>query len=95
MNIKSQPVFTTRKLIAGVIIAILAASAITIGVSTMLVTEPQGTEELQAQGGTEPQSPQEETGETGATEATGGTGTAGEAGFPIQLVLQDRQKRQH
>lgn len=82
MNIKSQPVFTTRKLIAGVIIAILAASAITIGVSTMLVTEPQGTEELQAQGGTEPQSPQEETGETGATEATGGTGTAGEAGFP-------------
>jgi hypothetical protein len=80
MNIKSQPVFTTRKFIAGVIIAILAASAITIGVSTMLVTEPQGTEELQAQqGDTEPQSPQ---GETEGAEATGGTGTTGEAGSP-------------
>ena len=80
MNIKSKPVFTTRKFIAGVIIAILAASAITIGVSTVLVIEPQGTEAPQSQqGDTEPQSPQ---GETEGTEATGGTGTTGESGSP-------------
>jgi hypothetical protein len=89
MNIKSKPVFTTRKFIAGVIIAILAASAITIGVSTVLVAEPQGTEEPQAQGGTKPQSPQ---GETEGTEATGGTGTVGEVGSAEAVTLTAKEK---
>ena len=45
---------TMGKFIAGIVIAILASSAISVGVSTMLITGPQG-----------PEGPQDEQGETG------------------------------
>jgi hypothetical protein len=63
---------TMGKLIAGIVIAILASSAISVGVSTMLITGPQGPEG--------PQGPQGEQGETGATGPAGPTGPAGADG---------------
>ena len=78
---------TMSKLIALLVIAILASSAISVGVSTMLITGPQG---LQGEKGeTGPQGPQGDTGDTGpqgpagatgATGATGSTGATGETG---------------
>ena len=69
---------STGKFIAGIVIAILAASAISVGASTMLSTGPQGPEGLQGDMG--PQGPQGETGETGATGPAGATGSAGSTG---------------
>ena len=72
---------TMGKFIAGIVIAILASSAISVGVSTILITGPQGPEG--------PQGLQGEQGETGATGpqgpegangATGDTGLQGPAG---------------
>jgi hypothetical protein len=60
------------KFIAGIVITILAASAISVGVSTMLMVGPQG--ETGAQG------PQGERGETGATGPVGDAGPAGPKG---------------
>ena len=71
---------TMSKFIAGLIITILVASAISAGiaVSTQLITGPQG---LQGeQGETGPQGPQGEQGETGATGPRGATGPAGPRG---------------
>ena len=66
------------KLIAGIVIAILASSAISVGASTMLAVGPQGSEG--------PQGPQGEqgiqglTGDTGSQGPQGATGTQGEKG---------------
>jgi len=57
------------KLIAVLLIAILASSAISIGASVMLAAGPQG-----------PEGPQGEQGETGATGPRGTTGPAGPTG---------------
>ena len=70
--------FATGKLIAGIVIAVLAASAISVGASSMLAAGPEGPEGLQ--GDTGPQGPQGETGETGATGATGSAGATGPIG---------------
>jgi hypothetical protein len=87
---------TMGKLIAGILIAIIAASAISVGVSTMLITGPEGPEG--PQGDTGPQGPKGDagdtgpqgpagpagpTGPTGATGATGATGPQGERGFGV------------
>lgn len=69
---------TMGKLIAGIVIAILAASAISIGASTMLAAGPQGPEGPQGEQG--PEGPQGEQGETGATGPAGSTGPAGPTG---------------
>jgi hypothetical protein len=72
---------TVGKLIALIVIAILASSAIAIGASTMLAVGPQG-----EQGEAGPQGPKGDTGDTGpqgpagATGATGATGTTGAPG---------------
>ena len=63
---------TMGKLIAGIVIAILASSAISVGASTMLIVGPQGPEG--------PQGPQGEQGIQGLTGDTGPAGPAGEAG---------------
>jgi hypothetical protein len=60
---------TMGKFIAGIIIAILASSAISVGASTMLIVGPQG-----------PEGPQGPQGEQGIQGLTGDTGPAGEAG---------------
>lgn len=69
---------TMGKLIAGIVIAILVASTIAVGASTMLAAGPQGPEG--PQGDTGPQGPQGETGETGDTGPRGATGPAGPTG---------------
>jgi hypothetical protein len=71
---------TMSKLIAGIVIAIVAASAISVGVS-MLIPGPQGPEGPQGpKGATGAQGPQGETGATGATGATGPAGPTGSTG---------------
>ena len=62
---------STGKLIATIIIAILAASAISIGASTMLAAGPIG-----------PEGPQGDTGLQGLKGDTGGTGPQGPTGAP-------------
>ena len=72
---------TMGKLVAGIVIAILASSAIAVGASTMLAVGPEGPEGLQ--GDTGPQGlagPQGEQGETGPAGATGPAGPAGPKG---------------
>jgi hypothetical protein len=64
--------FATGKFIAGIVIAILAASSISIVASTILTTGPRGPEG--------PQGLRGETGETGATGPAGSTGPAGPTG---------------
>ncbi len=66
---------TMGKFIAAIVIAIIASSAISIGVSTQLMTGTQG-----PKGDTGPQGPQGDTGDTGATGPQGATGAAGAAG---------------
>jgi hypothetical protein len=61
--------FRTGKLIAGIVIAILAASAISVAASSMLAAGPEG-----------PEGPQGDTGPQGPTGATGTTGPAGATG---------------
>lgn len=63
------------KLIAVLLIAIVASSAIAVGASTMLAAGPAGPEGPQG-----PQGEQGEQGETGATGATGAQGATGPAG---------------
>jgi hypothetical protein len=60
------------KFIAGVVISILVATVVSVGVSTMLITGPQGE--------TGPAGATGATGPAGATGATGPTGPAGAAG---------------
>jgi len=81
---------TMGKLIAGILVAILAASVISIIVSTMFATGPQGPEGLQGdtgpqgatgpQGETGPIGPQGPTGPAGPTGSTGPTGATGATG---------------
>lgn len=75
---------TMGKFIAGIVIAILAASAISVGASTMLAAGPQGLQgeqgETGPQGDTGPQGPQGVAGSAGATGATGPTGPRGSTG---------------
>jgi hypothetical protein len=66
---------TTGKLIAVIVIAILASSAVAVGASTMLAVGPQG-----EQGETGPQGETGATGPAGATGATGATGAKGDKG---------------
>ncbi len=82
--------FSTTQCIAGIIVAILVASAISIGVSSFQMAGFEAVEGPQGETGS--QGPQGETGETGvrgtagatgttgATGATGATGTVGEIG---------------
>lgn len=70
--------FTTGKFVAGIIIAILVSSAISVGASMMLAVGPQGPEGPQGEQG--PQGLQGDTGETGDTGATGATGLKGDTG---------------
>ncbi len=66
------------KLIAVVVVAILASSAIAVGASTMLAVGPQGPQG--EQGDTGPQGPKGDTGTTGPAGATGATGATGAKG---------------
>lgn len=71
---------TMGKLIAGIVIAILAASAVSVGVS-MLIPGPQGPEGPEGpKGTTGAQGPQGETGDTGPAGATGPAGPTGSTG---------------
>lgn len=73
----------TRKLIAGIIIAILATSAILLGIKTMQITGP-----------TELEEPQNGTGSNGPTEGTGSTELGEETGTADETrsgELQDKQ----
>jgi hypothetical protein len=63
---------TQGKFIAGIVIAVLLASAISVGASTILITGPQGE--------TGPQGPKGDTGATGLTGPAGTAGTPGETG---------------
>ena len=74
----AQLEFTTSKFVVAIIIAILASSAISIGVTTMLTTGPQGPEGPQGELG--PQGLQGETGAAGSTGSTGSTGATGVKG---------------
>jgi hypothetical protein len=75
---------TMGKLIAVIVIAILASSAIAVGASTMLIVGPEGPQG--EQGDTGPQGPKGDTGDTGPegpagpTGATGATGAKGDKG---------------
>jgi hypothetical protein len=78
---------TMGKLIAVIVIAILASSAIAVGASTMLAVGPEGPQG--EQGDTGPQGPKGDSGDTGpegpagptgATGATGDTGAKGDKG---------------
>ena len=71
---------TMGKLIAGIVIAIVTASAVSAGVS-MLIPGPQGPEGPEGpEGATGSQGPQGETGDTGPAGATGPAGPAGATG---------------
>ncbi len=77
------------KLIAGIVIAVLASSAISVGVSTILITGLQGPEGPQGPKGDAglqgPEGPQGERGETGAIGPAGemgATGATGPQGIP-------------
>lgn len=69
---------TKKTLIAGLAVAILVASAVSIGVSMSVATGPQGPKGNK--GDTGEQGPIGETGETGPMGATGATGPAGATG---------------
>ncbi len=66
------------KFIAGIVIAILVSSAISIGASTMLVTGPAGPEGPQGDIG--PQGPKGDTGDTGSQGPAGAIGPIGPTG---------------
>ena len=69
---------TMGKFIAAIVIAIIASSAISIGVSTQLMTGPQG--EKGDTGSQGPQGPKGDTGDTGPAGANGATGPQGTIG---------------
>ena len=88
-----ETTITTGKLIAGIIIAILASSAVSIGVSTQLMTGSQGPEgpagATGPTGATGPQGPEGPAGATGPTGATGPQGPEGPAGnysMPLDII---------
>jgi hypothetical protein len=72
------------KLVALLVIAVLASSAIAVGASTMLAVGPAGLQGEQGEQGIQgPQGPKGDTGDTGPqgqTGATGATGAKGDAG---------------
>jgi hypothetical protein len=71
---------TMGKFIAGIVIAILAASVISVGVS-MLISGPEGPEGPEGEQGSQGlQGEQGETGETGPAGATGAKGDKGDTG---------------
>ena len=80
---------TMGKFIAGIVIAILVSSIISIGVSTMLLSGSQGPEGPQGEQG--PQGPQGETGATGPAGATGSTGATGATGATGETGPQGEQ----
>jgi hypothetical protein len=65
----SETTITTRMFIAGIVIAILISSAVSVAVSTQLITGPMG-----------PPGPQGDPGPTGATGPAGPQGPQGEMG---------------
>ena len=69
---------TMGKFISGIVTAILASSAISVGASTMLIAGPQGPQG--PKGDTGPAGPQGETGATGPIGPAGATGPQGPAG---------------
>jgi hypothetical protein len=69
---------TMSKLIAVIVIAIIASSAISINVSSMLAVGPQGPEG--PQGDTGPQGPKGDTGDTGPQGPAGSAGLTGATG---------------
>jgi hypothetical protein len=69
---------TMGKLIAVIVIAILASSAIAVGASTILAVGPRGPEGPQGEQG--PQGPKGDTGDVGPAGLTGATGPQGPAG---------------
>jgi hypothetical protein len=69
---------TMGKLIAGIVIAILASSAIFVGASMMLAVGPAGPEGPQGETGL--QGPKGDTGDTGPQGPAGATGAQGEKG---------------
>jgi len=74
---------TTGKFVAGLVIAILVSSAVSIVVSTQLMAGPQGPQgETGPQGPEGPQGPQGEQGPTGDAGTAGAAGPAGPAGAP-------------
>ena len=92
---------TMSKLVAGIIIAILASSAISIGASKILMVGPQGPEGPQGEqgiqgltGDTGPTGPagatgpQGEKGDKGDTGETGATGPQGPAGNATRYVIE-------
>jgi hypothetical protein len=74
----SEVSLTIRGLIAVILIAILASSAIAVGASMMLAVGPQGPEG--SQGDTGPQGVKGDTGDTGPQGHAGATGPQGEKG---------------
>jgi hypothetical protein len=92
---------TMSKFIAGIIIAVLASSAISVGASTILATGPQGpqgeqgiqglTGDIGPQGPAGPagaQGPQGVKGDKGGTGATGAAGPQGPAGNATRYVIE-------
>jgi hypothetical protein len=86
---------TMGKLIAGIVIAILASSAISVGASTILAVGPQGSEGPQGEtgpqgekGATGATGPQGEKGDKGDTGETGATGPEGPPGNATRYVIE-------
>jgi hypothetical protein len=91
----AEVALTIRGLIAVILIAILASSAIAVGASMMLAVGPQGPEGPQGdtgpQGSTGPQGPQGETGATGPRGATGPAGPTGPKGDTVDTGSEGPQ----
>jgi len=92
---------TLGKFIAGIVIAILVSSVISVGASTMLATGPKGdtgpqgeqgiqglTGDAGPQGPIGPQGPQGEKGDKGDTGETGATGPEGPPGNATRYVIE-------
>jgi hypothetical protein len=94
----SEVSLTVRGLIAMILIAILASSAIAVGASMMLAVGPQGPAGSQGdtgpQGPAGPQGPQGETGVTGPRGVAGPTGPKGDTGNTGPEGLQGAQGEQ-
>ena len=75
VGVKGSSGISTTTFIAGLIVSILASSALSIGLATQLATGPQG-----SKGDTGPQGPKGDTGPQGSTGSTGATGLQGPKG---------------
>jgi hypothetical protein len=88
----SRVTVTTGKFVAGIVIAILAASAISVGVCTILITGPQGPQGPAGPqgdaGSVGPQGPEGPQGETGPEGAQGPQGEQGPEGPPGIGVIE-------